>query len=74
MEINENFEKLLTVRDMAQIIGCSQKQVYRYYNKHLFDACLVRFEGINTIRFHPQRVRNCIGNGGFTTVSDNLKA
>lgn len=57
--------KLLTVQDVAEILGCSSKQIYRYLNMGLLKECLVHLGNLRTVRFHPRKVMECIENGHF---------
>lgn len=60
------FLRLLTVRDAAEILGCSSKQIYRYLNMGLLKDCLVQLGNLRTVRFHPRKLMECIDRGHFT--------
>jgi predicted DNA-binding transcriptional regulator AlpA len=57
--------KLLTVQDVAEILGCSSKQIYRYLNMGLLKECLVHLGNLRTVRFNPRKIMECIENGHF---------
>ena len=57
--------RLMTVRDAATVLNCSQHQVYRYISRGLFRECLVKLGDVRTVRFHPTKFLRCIETGGF---------
>jgi len=56
-------ERLLTVREVAAILNCSAKQMYRYVSQGFLDECIVRIGDLQTIRFHPRKLQQCIEQG-----------
>jgi excisionase family DNA binding protein len=59
------FPRLMTVRDIAGVLGLQPQQIYRLLEKGVMRDCLVRIGNSRTLRFNREKVRACIENGGF---------
>ena len=55
--------KLITVKEMAKILGMHEKVVYRYCRKGDFDRYLVKIGGTMTLRFNLEKVKEAIEKG-----------
>lgn len=62
--------KLLTTKEVAELLGVSYQHVNNLYN----DGTLKAVEGIgNVIRFNPEYIESIINNGGVPTTWIELK-
>jgi len=57
--------RLISVKEMAIILGLHEKVVYRMCRQGVFDKCLVRLGGSMTIRFNSNKVKSAIEKGQF---------
>jgi predicted DNA-binding transcriptional regulator AlpA len=58
--------QLLTVREVALILGLHEKVIYRFIKKGLFKDCIVRIGDTKIIRFHPVKIKKAIDDGGVS--------
>jgi excisionase family DNA binding protein len=65
MEKQFNIPQLLTVKEVAEILGLHEKVVYRHISKGVFDDCIVRLGDSRTVRFNSIKVKQHIESGGF---------
>ena len=65
MEKISEIPKLLSVKDMAILLGMHEKVIYRFTREGVFDDCLVRIGVSKTLRFNSSKVRECIDRGKF---------
>lgn len=57
--------RLITVKELANILQCAVQQIYRYTNRGLFDDCTVKIGNSRTLRFNLTKIILRINNGGF---------
>jgi predicted DNA-binding transcriptional regulator AlpA len=65
MEKDSKIPRLITVKEMASILGFHEKVIYRLCRKGVFDKCLVKFGDSMTLRFNSEKVKQAIERGGF---------
>lgn len=64
---------LLTVKEIALILGLHEKVVYRFVKLGIFDDCVVRIGNTKLVRFNSQKLRELIEGGNINgPISKNI--
>ncbi len=55
--------RLLSIKNVAHILGCKDQQIYRYVRVGLLDFCRVRLGTMRTIKFDYHKLMVAINEG-----------
>lgn len=72
--MNQFGPRLLSVTDLAAVLGCSRQQVYRYVKSGLLDFCRVRIGNLRTVKFDSEKLAHSIDNGHLGAREDTTTA
>jgi predicted DNA-binding transcriptional regulator AlpA len=72
MEKEFEIPKLISVKELALIMGLHEKVVYRHISKGVFNECIVKIGDSRTLRFNSTKVKKNIDLGAFGKQKDSL--